>query len=228
MHDRTYGALHVSGFLFGHGVQGERRPAFVVVAVHHNDVHEADGLERASYDIERARLGALGRLVRRRPPDRARPARGRRRASARRASPAPLPAVPSRLGGRLQRAFFRISDPHLDKAVAGVIEIAATDRDIVEQPRRRRRIDRKQRRRHRLVVEVERPAVLLPDLLAGGRLVPIRARLEAFPGSFSAVDLTVVGNVIGPQSGLRMGLEFICGACRRRLAWGRKSDLAPG
>src|SRR5208337_4269836 len=64
------------------------------------------------------------------------------------------------------RVLARSCEPHLDETVAGVVEIAAADRDVVVEPGRRRRIDGEQRRRDGLVVVVEAPAILLPDFLA--------------------------------------------------------------
>ena len=61
-------------------------------------------------------------------------------------------------------------DAHLDKTVAGVVEIASADRDIVVEPRRRGRVDRVKPGRQCFVVEFvrRRPAVILPDLFAPG------------------------------------------------------------
>ena len=63
--DRANGALGVGGFLLWHGIERQRRTRPVIVAVHNGDVHEADGLERAPHDIERAGASDLGRLTRR-------------------------------------------------------------------------------------------------------------------------------------------------------------------
>ena len=152
---RSVSAASSSGIEF----ERERGAALEVVAVHDGDVHEADGLEGAPHDIQ----GALARVisggssvVNLRAEDR--PARDRRPACARTANPAPSPAAPSR-SAPSPTACCRVLASvtlHLDKAVAGVVEIAAADRDIVVEPGRRGRIDRKQRGRHRLVFGVRR------------------------------------------------------------------------
>src|SRR5262249_44539032 len=54
-------------------------------------------------------------------------------------------------------------EAHFDEAVARIVEIAAADRDVVVQPRRRRRLDSIERRRQGFVVE---GLGLLPFLLA--------------------------------------------------------------